>query len=164
LTPLPAGLSLITIQQDMKSINMMLVPASDAEFKKCVEQIHDYAKAFGIKVGNLNAVVKFYRIALQDVPAVLLAKAVKDVITTKTYNTMPLPGQIREKIQDDLSAMKRHHSHLLSALKQAEKEAAKVLPASTETEEERQAKISLAMKSIRGQTGPLINIVKEAAK
>ena len=59
--------------------------------------------------------------------------------------------------------MKRHHSHLLSALKQAQKEQAAQQPVSTETPEERAALIEEAMKSM-DPASPFYGVVKEASE
>lgn len=77
-----------------------------------------FGQMFKIKVVSAEEVFEMYRMALQELPAVLLVKGVSDVLSKMTIHTMPLPGEIVATVEEEFSAMKRHYDNLQFALRQ----------------------------------------------
>ena len=79
-----------------------LTPASPQAFAVTMDRLIGFAQAFGLPASDLKAALGFYREALGDLPADLLAQAVDATISTHRYHVLPKPGEIRQHVTEEL--------------------------------------------------------------
>lgn len=96
-----------------------LTPATPQEFAAVVGKAMEWASAFGITVVNPQQVTAQYRDALADLPIDLLHAGFQRIKHDWQWRNMPLPGQIREQIEEAHALRQRELSRLEFARRKA---------------------------------------------
>jgi len=116
----PAELTRDRLQAAIDAQQALLEPADIKAFAVLVAKIFEFARTFGLANPDTEAATKFYREALSDLPPDLLQRAVSDVVREwKWGNKIPLPADIRNQVEAELTARKV----MLVRLEMAEKRA-----------------------------------------
>lgn len=114
--PIPSGLSLSMVKNDIAIIDELTKPASSQEFDDCIEKLTEFIRGFGDPKTPLESVANFYRIGLRDLPAEPLLFAVMKTIGSYKYQGFPKPAYIKEFIEHDLGKATLTKLRLKSAL------------------------------------------------
>lgn len=99
-----------------------LAPASYAEFAGQVLRVFTFAKAIGVVVPNVSEATQVYTETLRDIPLDLLTLAVDRIRKGYTYGMrLPLPGEIRSQVSEELAARKLLVSRLNLAIESSDR-------------------------------------------
>lgn len=93
---LPAGVRASDLSGLLDVAQQRLLPSDAKQFAQAIDRLFTFARTFGTRDFDAQAVAKFYREALADMPALALAGAVDAAIKTWKWQTIPKPADLRE--------------------------------------------------------------------
>ena len=93
-----------------------LTPADERAATLALAELFRWARLFGLKLDDLEATAREFREALADLPAGLLTQAIGMIRRTWHYPSLPLPGDLRRQVTDELARRRM----LATKLRQAE--------------------------------------------
>lgn len=97
-----------------------LAPAGPQTYAVQMAKLMEFARTFDVKVPNERSAQKIYRETLGVLPADLLALAITRTIETWRWgNRLPMPGDIRATVRDDLARRRNDLSTLRIASSKA---------------------------------------------
>ncbi len=88
-----------------------LLPAPVTTFAVAMDDLFGWAETFGVvampevekdKEKRISSITKRYRADLGDIPADLIVLAVRRLTATLTFRNLPLPGDLRREVADEL--------------------------------------------------------------
>ena len=107
------------IEAACRDAELALTPASGKEFMVAMGLLGDFAVTFGLTDGDLKAAQSYYRDALCDLPADLLAVAIKRTTANWRFGRMmPLPADIRGQVSEEF-AQRQHARRRLGMASQS---------------------------------------------
>lgn len=98
--PVPNRISPRALESAIEEHRRALNPSTVQEFGAVVGKAMEWAAAFGITVAEPRQVTAQYREALADLPIDLLVTAFRRTQADWQWRNMPLPGQIREHVEE----------------------------------------------------------------
>lgn len=84
-----------------------LAPASREAMAVAIDKLLTFAELMNKGPANRKAMVSLYQGALGELPDDLLVEAVDTAIKEHRYNTIPIPGEIMSKVEDQLTHRRR---------------------------------------------------------
>ena len=107
---------LVTLTAARIEAETALTPADERAATLALAELFRWARLFGLKLDDLEATAREFREALADLPADLLTQAIGMIRRTWHYPSLPLPGDLRRQVTDELARRRM----LATKLRQAE--------------------------------------------
>ncbi len=105
------------MRQAIQAQRALLQPVEAAAFAVLIDRLFAFARTFGLANPDTTAATGFYRQALKDIPADLVAKAVERVCRGwKWGHKIPLPADLYGAVSDELTRRKKELAQLEQAL------------------------------------------------
>lgn len=94
-------------REHLPALEAMLAPVTAKEFAVAMDPLLEFIEIFRLPQAEEVSATKIYRMALADLPADLLVLAIQRTIANHKYHVIPKPGDIRERVTEELEARKR---------------------------------------------------------
>ena len=124
-TPLPKeASSKAKLIQAQAWVTRALTPAPPEVWAHIADRLTMFTMAYNVGTKDLTGALTLYGQLLAHLPADLLALAFRRCMGTwKWHNSMPTPAEVEEHVEEEMAARRTLQGCLVSAMRQADKEA-----------------------------------------